>query len=44
MICFEIKKINNKKIYCFFIKYNNLTKIPKTIFNKIKFYVPGEVW
>ena len=38
------EKINNKKIYCFFIKYNNLTKIPKTIFNKIKFYVPGEVW
>jgi len=38
------EKINNKKIYCFFIKYDNLTKIPKNIFNKIKFYVPGEPW
>lgn len=38
------EKINNKKMYCFFIKYDNLTKIPENIFNKIKFYVPGEPW
>ena len=38
------EKINNKKIYCFFIKYDNLTKIPENIFKKIKFYVPGEPW
>lgn len=39
-----IEKINNKKLYCFFIRYNNLTKIPKNIFEKIKFYVPGNPW
>lgn len=38
------EKINNKKMYCFFIKYDNLTKIPERIFNKIRFYVPGEPW
>lgn len=37
-------KINNKKIYCFFIKYDNLVKIPENIYKKIKFYVPGESW
>ncbi len=37
-------KINNKKMYCFFIKYNNLKKIPENIFKKIRFYVPGEPW
>jgi len=38
------EKINNKKMYCFFIKYDNLTKIPENIFKKIKFYIPGEPW
>ena len=37
-------KINNKKIYCLFIKYDNLVKIPENIYKKIKFYVPGEPW
>jgi len=38
------EKINNKKMYCFFIKYDNLTKIPEKIYKKIKFYTPGEPW
>lgn len=38
------EKINNKKIYCFFIKYDNLVKIPEIIYKKIKFYDPGEPW
>lgn len=38
------EKINNKSMYCFFIKYNNLEKIPEKIYKKIKFYIPGEPW
>lgn len=38
------EKINNKNMYCFFIKYDNLVQIPENIFKKIKFYVPGEPW
>ncbi|WP_400238287.1 hypothetical protein [Methanobrevibacter smithii] len=38
------EKINNKNMYCFFIKYNNLVQIPENILKKIKFYVPGEPW
>lgn len=38
------EKIYNKKIYCFFIKFDNLTKIPENIYNKIRFYIPGELW
>lgn len=32
------QKINNKKMYCFFIKYDDLIKIPENIFKRIKFY------
>ncbi len=38
------EKINNKKMYCFFIKYDNLKKIPTKIYNKIKFYGEDELW
>ena len=38
------EKINNKKIYCFFIKYENLVQIPENIYKKIKFYDPEEPW
>lgn len=38
------EKINNKNMYCFFIKYDNLAKIPENILKKVKFYVPGETW
>ncbi len=32
------EKINKRKRYCFFIKYENLTKIPEKIYQKIAFY------
>ena len=32
------EKINNKKMYCFFIKYDDLVQIPKNIYKKIEFY------
>ena len=38
------EKINNKKMYCFFIKYDNLVRIPENILKMVKFYVPGEPW
>ena len=38
------EKINNKNMYCFFIKYNNLKQIPENIYKKIEFYVSGEPW
>lgn len=38
------EKINNKNIYCFFIKYDNLVQIPENILKRVKFYVPGEPW
>ena len=38
------EKINNKKIYCFFIKYENLVQIPENIYKKIKFYDPEDPW
>lgn len=38
------EKINNKNMYCFFIKYDNLVQIPENIYKKIKFYVSGEPW
>ncbi len=38
------EKINNKNMYCFFIKYDNLVQIPENILKKVKFYVPGEPW
>ena len=36
------EKINNKNMYCFFIKYDNLIKIPKNILKKVEFYGLGE--
>ena len=30
------EKINNKKMYCFYIKYENIIKVPKNIYKKIK--------
>lgn len=38
------QKINNKNMYCFFIRYSNLVQIPENILKKIKFYFPGEPW
>lgn len=38
------EKINNKNMYCFFIKYDNLVQIPENILKRVKFYVPGEPW
>jgi len=38
------EKINNKNMYCFFIKYDNLVQIPEIVLKKVKFYVPGEPW
>lgn len=38
------EKINNKNMYCFFIKYDNLVLIPENVLKKVKFYVPGEPW
>ena len=38
------EKVNNKNMYCFFIKYDNLGQIPENILKKVKFYVPGEPW
>lgn len=38
------EKINNKKIFCFFIKYDDLVRIPENIYKRIKFYVPEEPW
>lgn len=38
------EKINNKNMYCFFIKYDNLVQIPEYVLKKVKFYVPGEPW
>ena len=38
------EKINNKKIFCFFIKYDDLVRIPENIYKRIKFYDPGEPW
>lgn len=38
------EKINNKNMYCFFIKYDNLVQIPENVLKKVKFYVPGEPW
>ena len=38
------EKINNKNMYCFFIKYDNLVRIPENILKMVKFYVPGEPW
>ncbi len=32
------EKINRKKMYCFFIKYENLSKIPKNIYKMIHFF------
>lgn len=32
------EKINGKKMYCFFIKYENLSKIPKNIYKMIHFF------
>ena len=29
------EKINNKKMYCFYIKYENIIKVPKNIYKKI---------
>ena len=38
------EKINNKNMFCFFIKYDNLVQIPENVLKKVKFYVPGEPW
>lgn len=38
------EKFNNKNMYCFFIKYDNLVRIPENILKMVKFYVPGEPW
>ena len=38
------EKINNKNMYCFFIKYDNLVQIPENVLKKVKFYAPGEPW
>lgn len=38
------EKINNRKKYCFFIKYDDLINIPKKAFEKIMFYSPGTLW
>lgn len=38
------ENINNKNMYCFFIKYSNLVQIPENILKKINFYLPGELW
>lgn len=38
------EKINNKKMYCFFIRYKNLMKIPENLYERISFYLPGEIW
>lgn len=38
------QKINNKKMYCFFIKYDDLIKIPENIFKRIKFYDQYDSW
>ena len=32
------EKINNKKMYCFYIKYENIIKVPKNIYKKISFF------
>lgn len=38
------EKINKRKMYCFFIKYDDLIKIPKNIFKKIRFYGSDVNW
>ena len=38
------ERINNKNMFCFFIKYDNLIQIPENILKKVKFYIPGEPW
>lgn len=38
------EKINNKNMYCFFIKYDNLVQIPENIYKKIKFYDSEDLW
>ena len=38
------ENIANKKLYCFFLKYKSLNKMPEKIYQKIKFYIPGEPW
>ena len=38
------ERINNKNMFCFFIKYDNLIQIPENILRKVKFYIPGEPW
>ena len=36
------ERINNKNMFCFFIKYDNLIQIPENILKKVKFYIPVE--
>lgn len=38
------EKINNKNMYCLFMKYDNLVQIPENMLKRVKFYVPGEPW
>lgn len=38
------EKINGRKLYCFYIKYCDLVKIPKNILKKIEFYGQEELW
>ena len=38
------EKIDNKNMYCFFIKYDNLVQIPENIYKKIKFYDSEDLW
>jgi len=38
------EKINNKKMYCFFIRYKNVMKLPQKKFMKIKFYGKDVPW
>ena len=38
------ERINNKNMFCFFIKYDNLIQIQEKILKKVKFYIPGEPW
>lgn len=38
------EKINNKKMYCFYIKYENIIKVPKNIYKKLVFSVQRSQW
>ncbi len=38
------EKVNKKKGYSLFIRYKDIEKLPKEIYEKIKFYIPDEPW